>query len=95
MDGPFVFLKSSVQPSFATFPEKHICQWLIKKYFSLQTQKQQKLSTDVNMLWMCYFDAASLLFGHRCEQQRTSENECAVKLVTAEVFGVFSCHEFK
>lgn len=36
--------------------------WLIKKCFSLQTQKQQKPSTDADMLWMCYFDAPWLLF---------------------------------
>lgn len=34
-------------------------------------------------------------FGHRCEQQHTSEKEYAVKLVTVEVFGVFLCHGFK
>lgn len=62
MDEPFVWAKSSVQSSFVTFPEKHICQWLIKKHFSLQRQKQQKLRTDVNMLRMCCFDAPWLLF---------------------------------
>lgn len=66
MDEPFVFFKKFCSAFFSFFflnlSEKHICQWLIKKYFSLQTHKHQKLSADVNMLWMCYFDAPWLFF---------------------------------